>query len=377
MHSDKHKNMAMIALAAVILASANLAVWMAVRQGFMAPVGNSMLWTGFIVLNAASILWAVSLLGLQPVVVSLSYVAGGLLAYRGVQGIGSVSVAEVTTAGATYGAFGALAVGNATAKVRLAFYNRKQVPFVFIIAALLVMDAVLNSGISQAGGNVLLNAVVFPFVLAGVMIGLIWSVLVRVGIGRKPVLSTVSREEAQAEESGDAQVEKEERNALMIQIPDDVEDRDEPELIEALDEEEPVVEELPAAEIRKSAKAEPPADEDFFPLEIDKDDDFIMPAETLGLDEIEEAAAVDAGAPFAMDDFDTQLYESGELENLDDLVSAVAVEEQLASTDVDPERPDEEAAELPCPVPEKKPAPEQGRSNDWLSGHLDLLSKLK
>ena len=373
MLNDKHKNMAMIALAALILGGANLIVWMGVKQGVIAPAGNSVMWNGFIILNAASILWAVTLLGLQPMVISLSYVAGGLLAYKGVQGMGGVSVAEVTTAGATYGAFGALAVGNLTAKVRLAFYNRKQVPFIFIIAALLVLDAVLNSGVSRAGGNVILNAVVFPFVLAGVIIGLVWSVLVRIGIGRNPVVRPPAEAVRDEAVSVAPQV-SEERDALMIKIPDDVEAVEEPEICEAVAEAEVETETQPVAEIRKPAGMPPASDETFFPLEIDKDEDFIGTDEPFELTAALDDAELDPVEAFDMESFDSRLYDSGILDEMEDPDS---VEEPVLVDAGDPVLPDEETEELPVPAPEKKNEPAKSRPDDWLNGHLDLLNRLK
>ena len=148
---NKQKNMIMSAAAAVVLVAVNVGVFMAAGKGAIAPINNMLMWGAFVALNIASILWAVGMLGLHPLVVSISYVAGGFLAFQGVRGMSGVSVAEVTTAGATYGAFGALAIGNATTKVRLAFFDKAQVPFIFIIVGLLVIDAVLNSQITNAG----------------------------------------------------------------------------------------------------------------------------------------------------------------------------------------------------------------------------------
>ena len=192
MKHEKQKNLAMILLAAAILAAVNVGVWLAAKHGMIAPVGNHMLWTAFAALNVISIVWAISLLGLQPLVVAISYVAGGFLAFKGVQGISGINVAEFTSAGATYAAFGALAVGNTTAKMRLTYYNKKQVPFIFIIAALLVFSAVLSSEVLGSDRGIILSAVVYPFALAGVVVGLVWTVLNRYGVGqkaaRKPVV---------------------------------------------------------------------------------------------------------------------------------------------------------------------------------------------
>ncbi len=373
MHTDnKHKNMAMVTIAAVILLLANLGVWMATQKGIIEPVANKMLWGGFVALNMASILWAVTLLGLQPMVVAISYVAGGFLAFKGVEGMGGISVAEVTTAGATYGAFGALAVGNATTKVRLAFYNKAQVPFIFIIGALLVFDAALNSGISSAGGNVILNAVVFPFVLAGVIVGLVWSILIRFGIGHNPV-----QEPARAHNVADTAVavEKDDSNMLKIQVPDHVVDTEEEVLTAAVAEEpaKPVAEPAPMVREAVAPAASAQKEEEFFPLEIDKDDDFVLPQSEFAA-EIEEE-------PFSMSGLDSSLYASG----AEDAAGSAMVEEPAPAVAIDLDEAEEpiavQAEEKPKPEPqpaeEKKPEANSAKSSDWLNGHLDLLNKLK
>jgi len=444
MNRDKHKNIAMVTISAVVLLLANLGVWMAAQKGMIEPVANKVVWGGFVALNMASILWAVTLLGLQPMVVAVSYVAGGFLAFKGVQGMGGVSVAEVTTAGATYGAFGALAVGNATAKVRLAFYNKKQVPFLFIIIALLVFDAALNSGISSAGSNVILNAVVFPFVLAGVIVGLLWSILIRFGIGHNPgqTRRQAVKSHVVVETVPDAEAPQED-NMLKIQIPDDVVEEEEAAFTEAVMEPaaEPETAPVPApaaqATVASAAVAEE-KNEDFFPLEIDKDDEFVVPQEEYALNLEEEHHS-----ELSMHSFDASLYESGIMHDTsdnmvaEDPASSVSLdldeepeavhqqevsetepvapqeieepapaETQMVAESSPPEQqeersestPDEtpEVAETapvepqvstdPEPVEEKKTEvaekepdePKQaGKPGDWLSGHLDLLSKLK
>ena len=217
---NKQKNMIMSVAAAAVLVAVNVGVFMAAGKGAIAPINNMLLWGAFVALNIASILWAVGMLGLHPLVVSISYVAGGFLAFQGVRGMSGVSVAEVTTAGATYGAFGALAIGNATTKVRLAFFDKAQVPFIFIIVGLLVIDAVLNSQITNAGGSVMLNAVVFPFVLAGVIVGLLWSVLNRYGVGKKPS-EVLAEADAFAAASSMEKVEAISSDKLVIKMPVD------------------------------------------------------------------------------------------------------------------------------------------------------------
>ena len=184
MENNTQKNIIFLVLAGVVLTLVNGGVFVAAGKGQLAPIDNLALWGAFAVLNICSLLWAISVLGLQPLVVAFSYVAGGALAFMGVRMIPDVNVAEITTAGATYAAFGALAVGNATTRVRFAFFNKAQVPFIFIILVLLLLDGLLNSQVSKAGMNVILNALVFPFVFSGAVVGLVWSLLVRSGIGK-------------------------------------------------------------------------------------------------------------------------------------------------------------------------------------------------
>jgi hypothetical protein len=386
MNRIKEKNTAMIAISAVILLAANLGIWMAAKEGAIAPVSNSGLWGGFLVLNAISIMWAIVLLGLQPMVVSLSYVAGGFLAYKGVEGLSGISVAEVTTAGATYGAFGALAVGNLTAKVRLAFYNKKQVPFIFVIVGLLVLDAVLNSGISSAGGRVILNAMVFPFVLAGVIFGLIWTVLNHFGVGYNP-REALGSEEAEADLELEVQDTHEHENALKIEVPESIKD------MESVPDEsmEPVYEteepQLPSEkEPAVPAAALEADDEEFFPLEIDNNDELALPLEETYFHAETDADFGSDEDPYSVPRFDSTLYASGAME---DLQGAVIIEEPVVSETLEQTEEPLPLKEEAAPVVEEESTPQpsdseehvepekQEESGDWLSGHLDLLNKLK
>jgi hypothetical protein len=391
MKHKKRKNLTMIVVSAAILVTVNLGVWLAAKQGAIAPIGNDLLWTAFVALNVISLVWAISLLGLHPLVVTLSYVAGGFLAFKGVEGMSGISVAEVTTAGATYGAFGALAVGNCTTKVRFAFFNKGQVSFIFIIAALLVFDAVLNSEISSADGSVILNAVVFPFVLAGVIIGLVWSVLNRYGIGQKVDLAhgAIAVEHPNTVEEVE---EAEEANTLKIQMPAHIEEEEDVDAAAAVMEEVELPETLEAPVedpikpiVAREEKKE--KEEEFFPLEIDKGDDFALPEEeTYGA--VEMAAELNGldEDPYSLTAFDTSLYASGIDE---DGHGGVMVEEPVVSLALDlDEKAEVESEAVPVveatkeaePEPIAQVEPEQKkstRSDDWLSGHLDLLNKLK
>lgn len=378
MKHEKRKNLTMIVVSAAILVAVNLGVWLAAKHGAIAPIGNHLLWTAFVALNVVSLVWAISLLGLQPLVVAISYVAGGFLAFKGVEGMSGINIAEVTTAGATYGAFGALAVGNSTAKVRLAFFNKGQVPFIFIIAALLVFDAVLNSEISSADGSVILNAVVFPFVLAGVIIGLVWSVLNRYGIGHKVDLApgAIASEHPAAVEEVEAD---EEPNALKIQIPVDAVEEEDVDAVAAVmeDVELPELIETP---VEESVTPKVAKEEEFFPLEIDKDNDFILPEEkphSVG-DMVAELDALDED-PYSLTAVDANLYASGADE---DGHGGVLVGEPIVSLSLDLDEqeavadPPEKASVAEVEQPESAPTESAG-SADWLNGHLDLLNKLK
>ncbi len=366
---NKTNNIIMSTVAAAVLVALNVGVFMATGNGTLSPINDVLLWGGFVVLNVASILWAISMLGLQPLVISFSYLAGGALAFLGVRGMTDVSAAEITTAGATYGAFGALAIGNATAKVRLTFFNKGQVPFIFILTGLLVLDGVLNSRVSSAGIPVLLNAVLLPFIVAGVVVGLVWSALNRFGIGRKPSEVLAERDAAlQMAASGIATVEEK----VVIPMPAQSEEA-------PVEEEEPLAPAAKAkpakgnkkAKVKKAAKtkkpepvvAAAPADEEpFFPLEIDSN---------------EEPAVAAADQPdFEVPEFDAALYASGS----EDSEGGVMVAEPEVSVET---RTVKETVEEGAPVvgeastkPEAKPAAKDD-SFDFLSGHLDLLSKLK
>jgi len=396
MKTNKNINIVMTMAAAVVLVAVNVGVWMAAGKGTIAPIDNPVMWGAFVVLNVVSILWAISLLGLQPLVVSLSYVVGGFLAFKGVRGMEGINVAEVATAGATYGAFGALAVGNATVKVRLAFFNKGQVPFIFILIGLLVLDGVLNSQISKADGGVFVNAVLFPLVASG-SIGAIWSILNRFGVGKKPS-EKIAEAEAAVEETAGKKVEAATSGKLVIPMPEhalDADDEAEPAIaaqeegIAPAPEAQPTVAEEPAG----TAVAQEQKPEEFFPLEIDKGEEFEMPEADDSLLEVismmEDGEKEDDS--FSVTSFDAGLYASGSLDD----EGGVMVEEPTVSVALDldaepeashseeaPAEPEAKQEAQPEPEPaQEKPSPEEPKQekkdDDWLGGHLDLLNKLK
>jgi hypothetical protein len=389
MKDSKQKHLAVIMLSAVILFTVNVGIWLAAKYGIIPPIGNVALWTAFAVLNVMSLVWAVGLLGLHPLVLAFAYVAGGFLAFKGVEGIPGMNIAEITTAGATYGAFGSLTVGYFTTKVRLAFFNKRQVPFIFVIAVLLVFDAVLSSEISSADGTVVLHAVVFPFVLAGIIIGLVWSMLSRYGIGDRvdPVHDTVAAEHS---DSVNEIEESEEPNTLKIQMPVRIEEEDEV-AVDAVAMEEPdfpEISEPPDEETVKPNVALEETEEDFFPLEIDRDDDQMLAPEELkaAVETIDDTDSLDE-VPLSLEEFDVNLYAS--IVDEIDPAGDVMIEDPAMSLarDINEAAAPEEPEEIPFieeQSPESKPpvTVESGEkksnpSDDWLNGHLDLLNKLK
>ncbi|QBG46389.1 hypothetical protein EGM51_02880 [Verrucomicrobia bacterium S94] len=377
---NKKTNIIMIVAAAIVLVALNVGVFIAAGNGAISPINNILLWGGFVVLNVASILWAISLLGLQPLVVTCSYVAGGALAYFGVRNMTEISVAEVTTAGATYGAFGALAIGNATTKVRLAFFNKGQVPFIFVIISLLVIDAGLNSQISSAGVPVLLNAVALPFIAAGVVVGSIWSIMNKFGVGKKATDVLAERDAAAAlgatatseqqiviPTSETAQAEPVAKPRPVKQKPAPRKEA-EPLIAPAVKTASkpkpkaapkpkpvPVVAEAAPAPSKPAAKEEP-----FFPLELDKD-------EELNLTEKVEKPEFDIPV------FDAALYASGSQEDSDD--GGVMVQEPAVSVETQPGK--SVVDEVPEVDVKSEPKTEKSKGDDFLGGHLDLLNRLK
>ncbi len=357
MKNEAQKNILFLAIAGVVLVALNVGILMATKNGSLAPIENLTLWGAFVVLNISSLLWAVSLLGLQPLVIAFSYLAGGFVAFLGVRLLPEVNVAEVTTAGATYGAFGALAVGNVTTKVRLAFFDKKQVPFVFVIAALLLMDGFLNSSVSNAGLGVVVNALVLPFVISGVIVGLIWAGLARFGIGEGFVPSSI---EAMAGAPREERVEAIEENQIMFQTPDTIDESEEQEPAvamvvmepvdkpEALVEPEPIVMEIVEGTVSSEPVEEDSVDENnFFPLEIDKEDEIILPQE-----ELQSLASVIGVAEYIPE----PIVEPTPVQELE----VVAEEPPVLEVEVASE-------------PEEK----KDSSQDWLSGHMDLLNNIK
>lgn len=391
MKNNVQKNILFLALAGLVLVGGNMAVLMATWNEQLAPIDNQMLWVAFVIFNVCSLLWAMSLLGLQPLLVAVSYVAGGALAFQGVRLLPDINIAEVTTAGATYGAFGALMVSHATARVRMPFFQRAQVPFIFAIIALLVISGFLNSRVLSAGWGVIVNALVVPFVLSGVMIGLIWMILSRMGIARKSTRKPIEAvSEIRAEPIMDSK-EDTPQEQLMIKVPENIglsevseEISETSEDTEWHSEPESIVLEASKTPLEPLLQEEEPPQEsssltDFFPLEIDKGDDGILEQEASGLMDLAVQIAENAAEQVVevepdVDDFPLpdEVYMEQTAKDLSASMPELPPILNYASPEPEPEPVMEPEASVKPP----KPKEEKADSSDWLSGHLDLLNKL-
>lgn len=229
MNPDHRKHLAQVLVSALFVGALNLLVWMVARTGVIPPINHIMLWGALALLSVAVIPWTISQLGLQPLVISLSYVAGGLVAFRGMEGSAGIHLAEVTTAGATYGAFGAVAIGNAAHKLRMSFFDRRQTALMFIILGLLLLMSLLNSEmIGTVNSSGFLKAVVYPFALSGMAVSFGWAICVRMEAGRKSSRVPESKELRQsAEEKAQAESEESIGQGVMFQMPDDADEDEE------------------------------------------------------------------------------------------------------------------------------------------------------
>lgn len=357
MHSKTGKNLISLVITAILLIAGNAWVWMSIQNGQIPPVEQLPLWGSFVALNTISLLWAANALNLQPLVMGIAYLTGGFLAYRGVQGIENVNVAEITTAGAAYGAIGALAVGQISTKVCTVFSNKIKVPFYVVIILLLVVDGLLNSQILGSDLNTILNAVVLPFVLSGVVLGMIWTGISYFISKEKPAddtapAATSSKKKTQTSKPAAKTTAK--PATKSPKKPVQQQSNKTPAKTKPLKKQQPAQASTskpttPATKPKTVLKTQPkpapkistkPAtnfakksttDEQFFPLEIDKDDDFVPPVEKKSPPPVKPKPA--------------------------------------------PPKPVAPKPEPPKPAPET-PKPASDSTNDWLSGHLDLLNKI-
>ena len=221
MKNNSLNTMIMLIITAMILTALNAALWLAAEKGVIPAIDNVAVWGAFVGLNIVSLVWATGLIGLPPLVVAFAYSAGLGMAFMGVRDM-AVNAAEMMTAGATYGAFGVLAVGHTTTKVRLAFFHKGQVPFALVMVGLLVVDGLLVSRISQASAPVFLGTVVYPFVLAGVVPGL----LLMISRRKDPAIATEDSELAEtavAEERKAAEQTEPRADQVEVPMPEEVE----------------------------------------------------------------------------------------------------------------------------------------------------------
>lgn len=366
MKNDAQKTILLLTLAGLVLIMANAAIFMGSRNGQIAPVNNLVLWGAFAVLSVCSLLWAVSLLGLQPMVIAVSYTAGGVMAFQGVRLMPEVNVAEIAAAGATCSAFGALVIGNATTKVRLAFFTKRQTPLVFIIIALLLVDSLLSSRVSSAGWNVIANALVFPFLFSGVVVGLAWVVFARILAGRDFTKNSVAAVEPVEKEEpvANTAADEEDVTQLVFTVPESAALAESMEGSVLARDPEPVMEDISKAPVPEVASStmdsvedEDAFPENFFPLDIDKGEEVLPLEENPNLMGV--AAMVAESAP-------------------EPAVEADPVAEDITSLSEE----SSVLASAPESAPELEPEPEldlkkgKAGSSDWLNGHLDLLNKL-
>jgi len=232
----------------------------------------------------------------------------------------------------------------------------------------------------------MLYAMVFPFVLAGVIFGLIWAVLNHFGNQYNPRKAIVHVQE-EFEDVGERAIEAEE-TVLQIQVPeyqDVTEDipEEEPEAIVAQEDvKSPFFKEIdePAAVLQTKH-------EDFFPLEIDKNDEFGLPAEEPDFRSELTQDEAELDQLFALPSIDSGLYESQKLDSLD---AGVMIEDSLSMVSMDIDEDDvlsEDAATAFLEREVKEPEPpvadhvakpaDQKHASDWLSSHMELLNRLK
>ncbi len=221
MEKREHTHLMLLLLAALVIVSANAAVWLAARQGIIPTIENIVLWGAFAAFSTLCTLWATRLLGLQPVLVALSYVAGGLLASLGVRGVESIGIAEAVVAGGAFGAFGSLGVGNVVVRERSAGYCRSHAALVFVLLGLLVLDGILISRVWQAGATAIINGLALPLVVVGGVCGCLWLALNRLKI--EPVSMTTLPEEPEGEAS--EEIERADPAArITLEMPEEAEE---------------------------------------------------------------------------------------------------------------------------------------------------------
>lgn len=381
---EHHKNnLALIGVAGGILLMTNLGIWMASQEGMISPAMDLTIWCGFAALNVASILWAVTLLGQQPMMVSLAYLAGGGIAFMGVNNMGGVSMADVAAAGASCGAFGALTIGNLTHKGRMSIFNRRQLPFIFCVMVLILINAALLCVFSGAGGRVLLGTAVYPFVVAGSLVTLLWAVGHRCRIARVQLTKPIREEAATSAGAADTEAVPEVHAgeaAMLFQVPEQSETDYDTAL--STDDDESSEEDLTRVEIAAVA-ADPTSEEDsltdteFYPLEIDNEEESESTSEhaalaamladlSVGNEEYENPVLLESVTDQSSVEYSTLLDDTPGTDPLDD---ATVLEQE--GPELNKEQPPVVTSEISTESTDKK------KSGDWLSDHLNLLNQLK
>ena len=254
------------------------------------------------------------------------------------------------------------------------------------------MDGLLNSRVCSVSQAAILNVLIVPLAVAGIAVGLVWLMASRLAVIPKNSTNTADWKSETRETSDDA-TEKElnsESAQLIIQMPDHAEEEDEQDVAAMLEVEEseviaeappevPVELEKPVLSV-KTEPEEPVAEEHFFPLDIDKDDDFIEPLESSDLMDIPVMNTADLLEPVISDIADDyvvpSLTEVKEMESVSEpIVESVTLPEQRSLSPVEFEE-EPPVVELE-PELEVQAPKDETQSEDWLNGHLDLLSKIK
>lgn len=380
---EHHNNLVLIGVAGGILLMTNLGIWMASQNGMISPALDMTIWCSFAALNVASILWAVTLLGQQPMMVSMAYLAGGGIAFMGVNNMGGVSMADVATAGASCGAFGALTIGNLTHKGRMSIFNRRQLPFIFCIMVLIFINAALLCTFSGAGGRVLLGTAVYPFVVAGSLVTVLWAVVHRCRIARVQLKQPIREEAATSAGAADTEAVSEVQAgeaAMLFQVPEQSEtdyDTALPTDDDEAGEEEPTRVEIAAVAADPTLEEDSLTDTEFYPLEIDNEEESEATSEhaalaamladlSVGNEEYENHGLLESVTDQSSVESSTLLDETPGTYPLDD----ATVSEQEGS-ELNMEQPPLVTSEISAESTEKK------ESEDWLSDHLNLLNQLK
>ena len=384
MKNDTQNNKIFLIITGLIFALLNVVLFLASKKEVLPNIGNIALWGGFVALNTASILWVIDQLKVNALVIALAYLVGGALSFMGVHSLSGVGVVEVVTAGATYGALGALIASNFTRKIRLISV---PMPFVVIILVILVLDGILNSQVLHSSLTVILNALVFPFIFAGVIIGLIWGILLRFGVGKpkeivakKPVVSEKKAPKGTSSKAAPKKVEKkvEKKVAPAPAKPAPVAEKKKvaPKPVVAKEKKAPVVEKKPTpVKPAPSPKKPEPKPEVKKPVETVStpkpvEEKKNAPSGLPSLDSMPWASKTEEPKKSAPEPVKKPEVKKDDdfLSSLPDLSSLTGNKKKEEPVKEEPKKEDVVKEEV------KKP---ESQSQDWLNDHLDFLTELK